>query len=68
MTPTGARTVDNATHVAVVKQTGGEGLLATRPCAASSTPVLPEVPVASLLPIVAAAIAGTVFYRRRRTA
>ena len=67
VTPTGTRSVDEATRIAVVRQTGGDGLLAAAPCGATSEPVVPETPIATLVPLLAAALGGAVLYRRRRT-
>jgi hypothetical protein len=66
VTPTGARSVDNATHVAVVRQSGGDGLLAAQPCGDAASPIVPEAPAATLLPLLAAGLVGAVVYRRRR--
>jgi hypothetical protein len=64
----GTRSGDEATRVAFVRQCGGDGLLATKPCAASADPVVPEAPVAVLLPLLAAGLVGAAVLRRRRTA
>jgi hypothetical protein len=63
----GARTGDQATRVAFVRQTSGDGLLSSKPCGANG-PVVPEAPVTALLPLLAAGLVGAVVLRRRRTA
>jgi hypothetical protein len=62
----GTRSPDNATWVAVVKQSGGDGLLAGKTCGEAADPVVPEAPYATLLPVLAAALVGITFYRRRK--
>ncbi|MDT7549822.1 MAG: hypothetical protein QOE84_2216 [Actinomycetota bacterium] len=64
----GSRTTDNATHIGVVRQVGGDGLLSTKLCGGAAVPVLPEAPLATLLPMLAAAFIGLAVYRRRRLA
>ncbi|MCU1592188.1 MAG: hypothetical protein JWP11_3444 [Frankiales bacterium] len=66
--PDGSRTSDQATRIDVVRQSGGDGLLAARPCGAAALPIVPEAPVATLLPLLAAGLVGMVVYRRRRLA
>ncbi|MDT7550842.1 MAG: hypothetical protein QOE84_3236, partial [Actinomycetota bacterium] len=68
VTPTGARTGDQATHVAFVRQSGGDGLLSSRSCGEATEPILPEAPVTALLPLLAAGLVGVAVLRRRRTA
>ncbi|MBK5305380.1 MAG: hypothetical protein JJD92_01685 [Frankiaceae bacterium] len=68
VTATGARSGDEATQIAVVSQSGGDGLLASKPCAETPTPVVPEAPLATLLPLLAAVLVGVVIYRRRQVA
>jgi hypothetical protein len=64
----GTRSGDQPTRVAFVRQSGGDGLLASKPCAQAADPVVPEAPVAALLPLLAAALVGAAVLRRRRTA
>jgi hypothetical protein len=68
VSPTGARTGDESTRVAVVRQSGGDGLLASKPCGDAAGPIVPEAPAAALLPLLAAALVGVAVLRRRRTA
>jgi hypothetical protein len=63
--PNGTRSPDNATRIGVVRQTGGDGLLSTVQCGGAAIPVMPETSVATLLPLLAAALIGVVVYRRR---
>ncbi|MDX6199544.1 MAG: hypothetical protein QOJ79_2695 [Actinomycetota bacterium] len=66
--PDGTRTGDEATRVAFVRQSGGDGLLAGKPCGAAVGPIVPEAPATVLLPLLAAGLVGAAVLRRRRTA
>jgi hypothetical protein len=68
VTPTGARSGDEATRIAVVRQSGGDGLLSAVQCGGGATPVVPEAPMTTLLPLLAAGFIGVAVYRRRRAA
>jgi hypothetical protein len=70
VSPTGVRSPDADTRIAVIRQTGGDGLLAATPCGATATPVVPESPIAPLVPMIAVLLGGAVvmYRRRRRTA
>jgi hypothetical protein len=64
----GTRSPDEATRVAVVRQSGGDGLLASKPCGVPPTPVVPEAPLTALLPLLAAVLVGVIVHRRRQVA
>ena len=69
VSPTGQRTTNKAEWVSFVRQSGGPGLLASTECNATDVdPVVPEAPLATLLPLLAAAGLGVAVVRRRRTA
>ncbi len=67
VSPTGARSGDQLTWVGVVTQNGGDGLLAATPCGAEATPVVPESPIAPLVPLLAVGLGGAIVMYRRRT-
>jgi len=67
VSPTGTRSPDEATLVAVVSQNGGTGLLADQPCGLAAEPVVAETPLATLIPLLAAGLIGVAVLRRRHT-
>ncbi|MDT7571521.1 MAG: hypothetical protein QOE05_1695 [Actinomycetota bacterium] len=68
VSPTGSRSPDEATRVGVVHQSGGDGLLDSMQCGGAANPIVPESPLTTLLPMLAAGLVGVMVYRRRTKA